>query len=377
MAAATLPLALLLVFLAGLVPASAATPEMPRYLRVLDRPVNAGDWTLQCNSSQFCQIIGVVTPPRDNIGVRTVVMIERGIGVGERPRLRFAFIDSTGALALPPPDERWRMIPRGRLRGTAALPLGLGAREPDGAYRASPEAAAAIIAALRRWPGAAMHNGERMIARLPRGNLDRLMRRMDRLQHPDEDPLSPAERSQWLQEYHYTILPTVDAEEASVPDVIERACADRVIPYRPFVYRIGPQHRLWIAECPEGNHIFLHPDGEAPIHFEMRDNAGVIKRHDYAGLGGDSLLALQIPGKGERIDCGHWVKFGWTGTNFAMILERRYRRCRAVPYDFWPKVWYPTTWRYAEPPPSDGGDAPPVPAGLSPPATDQGGIHHE
>ena len=37
---------------------------------------------------------------------------------------------------------------------------------------------AAIIAALRRWPGAAVHNGERVIARIPRGHLDRLMRRI-------------------------------------------------------------------------------------------------------------------------------------------------------------------------------------------------------
>lgn len=148
MAAATLSLALLLAGAAA--PASAAVPDMPRFLRTLDRAVNAGDWTLQCNSSQFCQIIGVVTPPRDHIGVRTVVMIERGIGMDAAPRLRLAFLDSMGALAVPPPEDHWRLIPRGRLRGTQALPLGLGAMEADGAYRADPQAAAAIIAALRR-----------------------------------------------------------------------------------------------------------------------------------------------------------------------------------------------------------------------------------
>lgn len=350
--------------------------EIPRYLRRLDRPVNAGDWTLQCNSAQFCQIIGVVRPPRDNIGVRTVVMIERGVARDAVPRLRMAFLDSSGALAVPPPEPHWRLIARGLMR-REALPLGLGPREPDGAYRAAPEAGTAIIAALRRWPGAAVHNAERIIARMPRGNLDRLMRRMDRLQHPGKDPLTPAERSQWLQEYHYTILHAVDAEELPVPAAVEGACSARALPNRPFVYRIGPLHRLWIAQCPEGNQIFLHPDGEAPVHFEMRDTVtGKMRPHDYAGLGGDSLLVLQLPRK-DRIDCGHWVKFGWTGTSFAMILDRRYDRCRAVPYDFWPMVWSPTSWRYADPPPSDEGNAPAAPEGLSPGATVQGGNNHE
>ncbi|MBA4773828.1 MAG: hypothetical protein H2054_12100 [Sphingomonas sp.] len=294
MAALSLSLALLLGWAAA--PAGATPPEMPRFLRQLDRAVNAGDWTLQCNAAQFCQIIGVVRPPRNHIGVRTVVMIERGVGAGEAPRLRMAFLDSLGALAVPPPEDNWRLISRGLMR-REALPLGLGLVEPDGAYRASPEAAAAIIAGLRRWPGAAVHNGERVIARMPRGDLARLMARMERLQHPGKDPLTPAERSAWLQEYHYTVLRGEEPEpvEGLAPDAVEGACPGRALANRPFLYRIGPKHRLWIGECPDGNHIFLHPDGGAPIHFEIRDNAGVVRRHDYAGVGGDSLLVLQLP----------------------------------------------------------------------------------
>jgi len=361
MAVATLSLASLLGL--GAAPARAeAPPQMPRFLRQLDRAVNAGDWTLQCDSSQFCQIIGVVRPPRNHIGVRAVVMIERGIGKDAGLRLRMAFLDSLGALAVPPPEDNWRLIARGTMR-REALPLGFGPMEADGAYRASPEAALAIIAALQRWPGAAVHNGERRIARMPRGDLGRLMRRMDRLQHPGKDPLTPAERAQWLQEYHYvTLRGHAEDAEGAAPDAVEDACSGRALPNRPFLYRIGPAHRLWIAECPEGNRIFLHPDGGEPIHFELRDNAKAARRHDYAGFDGDSLLVLQLPRK-DRIDCGHWVKFGWTGTAFAMILTRRYDRCRGVPYDFWPKVWYPTSWRYADAPPSDGGDAAPAGGG--------------
>jgi hypothetical protein len=362
MAVATLLLASL--FGLGVAPAQAEVPpEMPRFLRQLDRAVNAGDWTLQCNSSQFCQIIGVVRPPRNHIGVRAVVMIERGIGKDVAPRLRMAFLDSSGALAVPPPEDHWRLIARGTMR-REALRLGFGPMETDGAYRASPEAALAIIAALQRWPGAAVHNGERRIARMPRGDLGRLMRRMERLQHPGKDPLSPEERSQWLQEYHYTILRGGGAEpvEGLAPDAVEGACPGRALANRPFLYRIGPQHRLWIAECPEGNRIFLHPDGGDPILFEMRDLTGTIRPHDYAGVDGDGLLVLQLPREG-RIDCGHWVRFGWTGTSFAMILNRRYDRCRSVPHDFWPKIWYPTSWRYADAPPSSGGDAAPTGGG--------------
>jgi hypothetical protein len=371
MAVATLPLASLLGL--SVAPARAETPpEMPRYLRQLDRAVNAGDWTLQCDASQFCQIIGVVRPPRNHIGVRAVVMIERGIGKDAAPRLRMAFLDSTGALAVPPPEDNWRLISRGLMQ-SEALPLGFGPREADGAYRASPEATPAIIAALQRWPGAAVHNGERRIARMPRGDLARLMARMERLQHPGTDPLTPAERAQWLQEYHYvTLRGEVEDFEGLAPDAIEDACSARALPNRPFLYRIGPEHRLWIAECPEGNQIFLQPDGAKPIHFEMKDTAGAVRRHDYAGFDGESLLVLQLPQR-NRIDCGHWVKFGWTGSAFAMILHRRYARCRAVPYDFWPRVWYPTSWRQIDPPPSDEGNASPAPETLSPAQTGQGG----
>ncbi|WP_285711274.1 hypothetical protein [Erythrobacter oryzae] len=374
MAALGLSWALLLGAVA--VPASAAPPpsEMPRFLRQLDRAVNAGDWTLQCNSSQFCQIIGVVRPPRDHIGVRTVVMIERGVGAGEAPRLRLAFLDSLGDLAVPAPEDHWRLVSRGLMRGKA-LPLGLGPVEPDGAYRASPQAAAAIIAALQSWPGAAVHNGERRIARMPRGDLARLMRRMERLQHPGADPLTPEERSAWLQEYHYTILPpgAAEAVEGRAPDAVERACPGRALANRPFLFRIGPAHRLWIAECPEGNRIFLHPDGAEPILFEMRDAGGTIQPHDYAGVDGDGLLVLHLLGKNQRTDCGQRVRFGWTGSGFAMILQQRYARCRGVPHEFWPRVWYPTSWRYADAPPSDGGNAPTPPQEINLPPADQGG----
>jgi hypothetical protein len=360
---------LLVSLFMGVAPLRAETPappEMPRYLRALDRPVNAGDWTLQCDGSAFCQIIGVVTPPRNHIGVRAVVMISRGIAENAPYRLRMAFLDSTGALAVPPPEDHWRLIPRGRLRRQAAVPLGLGGREYDGAHRASPEAADAIIAALQAWPGAVVHNGERVIARMPRGNLARLLRRMDRLQHPPVDPLTPAERSEWLKEYHYTILSSTIEQPGRVPDEVEGACGILALANRPFAYRIGPQHRLWIAECPDGHHIYLHPDGGKPQHFEVRDTTGTIQRHDYAGIDENGLLAVQLPRKG-RVDCGRWAKFGWTGEAFAMILDRRYDRCRVVPYDFWPRVWTPTSWRYAEQTPSDGGDAAPTPKPVSPP----------
>ncbi|HSF11508.1 MAG TPA: hypothetical protein VLA50_00920 [Erythrobacter sp.] len=341
-------------------------PVMPRYLRELDRAVNAGDWTLQCDSLADCVIIGVVTPPRSHIGVRAVVTISRKHGRGAPATLRLAFLDSTGALAVHVPEDHWRLIPRGRLRRRAALPLGLGAREADGAYLAAPEAAAAIIAALEAWPGAAVHDGERVVARMPRGNLGGLLARMERLQHPPRDPLTPAERSQWLKQYHYTILAATIEERGPVPEAVERACGITALANRPFVHRIGPHHRLWVAECPEGHKIYLHPDDGEAQHFDLRDATGTVRRHDYAGLDAASLLVLQLPRKG-RVDCGHFVKFGWTGEAFAMIRHQRYDRCRAVPYDYWPQVWSPSSWRYAEQTPSDGGDASGASEGLSDP----------
>jgi hypothetical protein len=343
-----------------------AEERLPDYLQDLDRTYRAGDWTLQCNSTQFCQIIGVVKIPKDYVGVRAVVMINRGIAKDAKPVLRFAFIDSTGSLGVPPPAEGWRLYSRGLPRMPPPIKLTLGEPQGNGAYRASPEVASKVISALRRWPGSVIRDRGLKIAAMPRGDLDRLFRKMDRLQHPKQPQMTDAEKAEWLKEYRYTILRSSPVDELPTLDLVLLSCDTRTYVNRPFGARIGPMHILWTADCPAGTKIFVQKDGEEPILFEVRDNMKKIRPHSYAGMDEQSLLHIHIPDQQGSI-CGRYLKMGFTGEMFAMIEDRQFDRCRAVPNDFWPIMWSPTSWKYAGPPPTNEGNAPPAIEGVKTP----------
>jgi hypothetical protein len=349
----------------GVTAVSAAEP-MPKYLQDLDRPYHAGDWTLQCNGARLCQIIGVVKIPRNHVGVRAIVMIRRGIAKDAKLSLRFAFVDALGSLGVPTPAEGWRLYSRGLPKMPPPIKLGLGQADEDGAYRATPEVAAKIISALKRWPGSVIHDRGQRIAKMPKGDLARLFRKMDKLQHPKKPRMTAEETAQWLQEYHYVTLRSVPFDD-NIPESVLVSCDTRTYVNRPFGVRIGPEQVLFTADCPEGSKVFVQRNGQDPVKFDVTDAQGQIHPHNYAGFNTDtSLLEIQIPKSGNE-GCGRWLKLGYTGDKFAMIKDQRYDRCRAVPYDFWPIVWSPTSWKYADIPPTNGGNAPPAIEGVKTP----------
>lgn len=345
--------------------AARADIPKPKYLRDLERPYNAGDWTLQCNSTRLCQIIGVTKPPRSGKGLRAVVMIRRGIAPGALPSLRIAFIDPIGFLGGEVSTETWRLYSRGLPKMPPPLRLALGPIEGDGGYSAEPAQAPRLLGALQRWPGSVISDRGRMIARMPRGNLARLLRKMDRLQHPSKPRLSPAEEAAWLKQYHYVVQRSQPADRA-VPDMVLLSCDTRTYVNDPRGVRFGTSHYLWTASCPEGTKVFLQQQGREPVKFDLRDDKGKIRPHDHAEFNSASLLELSLPRKGNAL-CGRHLKFGFSGETFVMIEDRRYDRCRMVPPEFWPVVWHPTSWRYADSPPSNGGNAPPANEGVSTP----------
>jgi hypothetical protein len=342
-----------------------AAAPLPDYLRDLDRAYHAGDWTLQCNSSRYCQIIGVAKVPRDLVGVRAVVLITRGVARAAQPRLRMAFIDAQGSLSVPQPQAHWRLHPRGMLRGPRPIALGFGAADSDGAYRAAPDSAARLVAAFRIWPRTSIGERGEPSVRMPRGDLDRLLRKMDGLQHPRRKRLTAAQEAEWLKEYHYTVVRASPSDDP-LPDALRQPCDGRRAENQAQAARLGPQHILWTASCPNSTRVFLQRGGEAPVPFSVRDDGGAVRPHRYAGVNAQGLLELELPFKG-RNDCGWALKVGFNGTGFNLIEDRRYFRCRAVPKAFWPILWHPTSWKYADPTPSNGGNAPPAIEGVGSP----------
>ncbi len=355
-----------LVSLAG---AARAESTLPDYLQDLDRPYQAGDWTLQCNSSQFCQILGVAKVPRSHgsrSSVRAIVMINRGIARDARPVLRFAFVDSMRVSGMLPPGDEWRLHARGMPRMSPPIRLSLGEPDANGAYRAAPDVAASVISALQRWPGSSILEQGQLAAVMPRGNLAWLLRKMERLQHPKRPRMTAEETAEWMKEYHYVTLRSLPAD-TSVPDDVLLSCDARTYVNRPEGARVGPQHLLWTGDCPEGHKVFLQRDGKNPVSFNVRDTAGKIRPHSYAGFDQDtSLLEVLLPRDGND-GCGHRIRFGFTGKDFVMVDYRRYQRCRMVPAQFWPVLWHPTTWKQVDQSPSNGGNAPPAIEGVEKP----------
>jgi hypothetical protein len=218
---------------------------------------------------------------------------------------------------------------------------------------------------LQRWPGSEIRNPGRFELRMPRGDLGRLLRRMERLQHPASPRLTPEEESRWLKQYHYVTLRSQPAD-MSIPHEVLLSCDTRTYVNAPQGARVGPRHHLWTVDCPEGHKIFLQEERKDPVILNMRDSRGRIHMHSYAGLNAQSLLELQIPRKGNDM-CGRRLRLGFTGEGFAMIEDRRYDRCRMVPYEFWPVVWSPNTWKQADMSPSNGGNAAPSTEGVRQP----------
>lgn len=326
--------------------AAEAQKPMPDYLQDLDRPFHAGDWTLQCNGSRFCQIIGVVKIPNNHKGLRAIVMINRGIEKGTLPSLRLAFVDGFGSPSRALPTEEWRLHARGLRKKLPPLQLSFGDPDADGGYRVTPDLAENMIDALRRWPGSVILSKRHHVARMPVGDLARLMRKMDRLQHPKRTRISAEDTALWLKEYHYVTL-RPESVEATAPDNVLLSCDNRVRDVKPQSFRIGPDHLLWTAGCPEGVKIFLQHGDEEVVKFDVRDNEGIIRPHSHAAINGQSLLEIILPKKGND-GCGRRLQMGFTGQDFVMIEDRRYDRCRGVPQKFWPIVWHPTSWKQVD-----------------------------
>ena len=358
--------AIALVLLGG---RAAAEGRMPDYFRDLDRPYHAGDWTLQCDSSRVCQIVGAAKVPRSRSSrssVRAIVMIGYGKTKNAKPTLRLAFVDSMRVSGTLEAGDEWRLYSQGLQKKPPPIRLSLDRPDADAAYRVAPEIATRIISALQRWPGLSIRERGQVKALMPRGNLARLQRRMERLQHPRKPRITAEEAAKWLKQYHYVTLRALPADTVATEDFL-LSCDARTHVNRPEGARVGPQHHLWTGDCPEGHKVFLQHDRKNAVMFNLHDKEGKVRPHSYAGFDRKtSLLEILLPINGND-GCGDSVKFGFTGQQFVMIDHRRYHRCRMVPDQFWPRIWHPTTWKQIDQTPSNGGNAPPVIEGVEPP----------
>jgi hypothetical protein len=335
-----------------------AKDDKPQHLKDLDKAYTSGDWVLQCDSSRICRILGVVKKSGPETDVRAIVQISRGIEKNAKYFVRFAFIDDNG-FVLPPPDENARLYSRGLPKMPPPILLKLGTAEGDATYpqyRASHDQGWRIVNALRRWPGAVLRNRGVFISLMPKGNLDKLLRKMDDLQIPLPSKLSAAEESQWMKEYHYTVLRARRSEGNLAPDDVLLSCdkQTRVISHEG--WQVDHDHLFWIAHCPDGAKTFMQTklkDPAAamveygpPVKFDVMDTKGKKRPAQDASFDAEKSILQLVLAKDGRWDCGIRMRYGYTDQGvFGVIEDRRMPMCRGVPSEYWPLAWSPTSWK--------------------------------
>lgn len=328
---------------------SAAATDKPDYLRKLDRPYRSGDWVLQCDSSRICQIIGVVRKSGRKTDVRTIVTLSRGIEENAKFHVRFAFVDNAGvANTAPSPTLNLHSIGWFSLDVPAPLSLGNAEGELDFPfYHSETEPAVQIVKALQRWPGTMLTDQGKYISRMPQGDLKRLIRKMTKLQHPGPGAMTKAEEAEWMKEYHYRFVRAKSAGDIDTPTNVVQACE---VAADIETWKLDAVHTLWISHCSSGSSLFLQRAGEAALKFDMRDSKGQIQALSSVRFDPDnSMLELGLAKKAGRDDCGRRVQFVFTDQQeFGTLEDRRYDLCRGVPPAYWPLVWTPTSWKFAE-----------------------------
>jgi hypothetical protein len=347
-----------LLIAAALSPAFAQpAAEKPRHLQLLEKQYRSGDWILQCDSWVSCRILGIVEARENKAELRPIIMIDRSWQSDARIRIQIAFIDGYGQISDTDQHGRWRMVVGGNPR--QPFEFVLSTPNSDRAHPVPPEFVDGLIERLQQPRREPLNRGDRPLMRVPRGDLAGLLRRMDRLQHPSVDPVTPAQRSLWLKQYRYTVMRGQPVAGVAPPDQVVLTCNTRTQARYVDGWRLDPNHLFWIAHCPEGSKMFLHKPPAEPIPFNLSRFGGGLELDVFSRFDPDtSLLTVKLSEK-KRGDCGHRVRFGWTTTqNFGMIEHRKLDLCRHVPANFWPLTWSPTSWRYDGEPPASTGDAP-------------------
>jgi hypothetical protein len=193
---------------------------------------------------------------------------------------------------------------------------------------------------------------------------------MDDLQQPLGTKLTKAEESQWMQEYHYTVVRAMRTELPTPPDMVLQSCHKQRRPNAFEGWDVDPQHLLWIAHCPDGAKVFMQTrkSGEygPPVQFDVTDSARRKRPVQAASFDGQTSLLQLIIAQDGRSDCGLRLTYGFTNQGgFGVIEDRRLTMCRRIPEAYWLVAWSPTSWKYASPPPSNGGNALPANEGVT------------
>lgn len=325
--------ALLLLFGWASAAQAQATPRFER----------AGDWALVCDNQQQCTLTGVANIPgsvriavsitRDNTPaapafVRMVLLRHDGVVVGDA-HLHGAGFDYT----LAGPD--------------GGLVLRADATVIEGLQFFDPAQSGAIVDWLARHRPTHLLSGGQPYALLPRGNLPRLLRLMDRRQPDVARPEEPWPETYEPPRFDHEIYPRDQVTIEALPPEIARECPGATTLNSP---AFGIDHTteptlMLVVPCYDHAAIFVWRPGGPPSRWLLRDGIGQRYQTSVATYEADQgLLHLRFT-NGDRQDCGYGADWAWVdGEGYMLLTSWWMPDCRGLPPILWPRTFLLSSW---------------------------------
>jgi hypothetical protein len=310
----------------------AATPRFDR----------AGDWSLICDENSTCTIIGIPDLPNQPGNVRIAVSILRGNEPGAPNYLRMLLIRWDG---VPVEDQHLYGF---HLAGPdGGLMLDASGDMAQGINFFFPAQSAQLIDWFARHRPAQLLQEGQPFARLPAGNLARLLRIRDQRQ-----PAVAQSRERWAQEdehgrVNFEIFPREQEPLDALPPQIPRECPGATPADSP---AYGIDHTtsptlMLVVPCGKQAAIFTWFRDGAPVRQNLSDPIAQRYSHSTVDYDDDQGLLTFTFTNGRRQDCGYRSQWAWVdGEGFMRLQAWWMPDCRGLPPILWPQIFNLTGW---------------------------------
>ena len=332
--------------LAACATAQSYPPPVPLTFETAERD---GDWLLQCNNFETCQISGVAARDGGDAPYRALVTLSRIGTSGEAPLVNVALIDRLGSPpAVPQPVDGLRLLSaRAATLDAPPLAVRFPMEQPFAGQLLTETSGDALVAAMA---GGATSLGipGRPIATLPRGNLSRLVAMMRERQRDYVESGAAAEDAM-ISRFYYEIRPAAPLSGGTEPPLVRAMCPNRRNgPVESFALREGgPAPRLFLVPCPRGTAmVIVAADGTAwrfdppaPRFGRTRFTRRLV---DFDAESGILTLSDIAP---RDASCGIYSNWGWT-VDEGMLLLQSFGQplCRGIPRALWPNIFEQISW---------------------------------
>lgn len=328
---------------------AAAQPYPPPVPLNFEVAVREGDWLLQCNNREDCQISGVATRDRGGAPFRALVTLSRIGTSDEAPLVNVALLDRLGSPpAIPQPVEGLQPLSaRSAVIDAPPLAVRFPMEQPFAGQLLTEESGAALVAAVAAGAANLGRPGD-ALATLPRGNLDRLVALM-RARQRDYVESGTAAEDAMVSRFYFEIRPAAPLPDDTEPPFARALCrGQRSGPAEIHALRqSGPSPRLVLIPCSRGTAaLIVAPDGTVYRFDPPAPRFGRTRftRREVFFDAESGILTLSDTAPRDA-SCGIYSNWGWTEDEGMLLLQTFGQAlCRGIPRALWPNLFEQISW---------------------------------